>query len=99
LGKKNFVCTGCHKKYPLDRMFPRCDECFEPLEVEITPGEKFEKKILSPHDDIFDQDILDRYASFYSLSQVNHQLSLKEGFTPLIQANIIIRGRSKVLFM
>ena len=89
MGKKNFVCTGCHKKYPLDRMFPRCDECFEPLEVEITPGEKFEKKILSPHDDICDQDILDRYASFYSLSQVNHQLSLKEGFTPLIKANIL----------
>jgi threonine synthase len=83
LRKETLVCTGCHKKYPLDRMFPRCDDCLEPLEVEITSNRKFEQKTS------FQDDILARYASFYSLPQANHQFSLKEGFTPLIQAEFL----------
>ncbi len=86
--KKSFLCTGCQKKYPLDRTFPRCDDCFEPLEVEITQDEISEKRN-HPFNNNYtlNQNILDRYAPFYPLSQINHQLSLREGFTPLIQAN------------
>ncbi len=79
--KGNLICTGCHKQYPLERLFPRCDDCLEPLEVQISADEKKEQKTASQ------DDILERYASFYPLLQVNHQFSLKEGFTPLTQAN------------
>ncbi len=85
--KKNFLCTGCQKKYPLDRTFPRCDDCFEPLEVEITQGEISKKRNYISNNYTLNQNILDRYASFYPLSRINHKLSLREGFTPLIPTN------------
>jgi threonine synthase len=88
LAKGYLVCTGCQKKYSLDRSFPRCDDCFEPLEVKITSEEKFEKNT-SLHTGILDHDILSKYASFYTLPRTNQPLSLKEGFTPLIQANYL----------
>jgi len=85
LENNNFLCTGCQKKYSLDRTFPRCDDCFEPLEVEIAQDEISEKRNDTFSNYSLNQNILDRYASFYSLSQINQQLSLREGFTPLIQ--------------
>ena len=83
----NFLCTGCQKKYSLDRTFPRCDDCFEPLEVEIIQGEISKKRNCTSYNYTLNQNILDRYASFYPLSPINHKLSLREGFTPLIQTN------------
>ena len=76
------ICTGCQKEYPLSRVFPRCDNCFEPLEVKNYPSKIILKKpIFSP------ENIIDHYHSFYSFSEINQELSLQEGFTPLVKAN------------
>jgi len=55
------------------------------LEVEIAQGKISEKRNDTFANYTLNQNILDRYAPFYPLSQINHQLSLREGFTPLIQ--------------
>jgi threonine synthase len=85
LSKDCLVCTGCQKEYPVERIFPRCDDCFEPLEVKISQPNKIRKKVFFPDTD----NILSRYASFYTLAAVNPQLSLGEGFTPLVKANLL----------
>ncbi len=78
------ICTGCQKEYPLSRVFPRCDNCFEPLEVKNYPSKIILKKpIFSP------ENIIDHYHSFYSFSEINQDLSLQEGFTPLVKANYL----------
>lgn len=77
----NIICTNCGKTFPIDRIYPRCDSCAEPLEVErvkvgtITDG------------DILRQTILERYAAFFPFSEGERALSLKEGFTPLIASS------------
>ena len=76
------VCTGCQKEYPLDRVFPRCDDCFEPLEVKISSPKPFLKDRIS-----FSGNIIKHYHSFYSFKEINERLSLYEGFTPLIKSN------------
>jgi len=81
------ICTQCGKQYPPDRpagrqaaVHPRCDDCNEPLEVEIptsgniVPGEPLQ------------QTILERYASFFPFEKIDRDLSLGEGFTPLVKA-------------
>ncbi len=78
------ICTGCRKEYPLETAFPRCDICREPLEVTISSSRSFIKGKLS-----LAQDILTYYNSFYTLSTINHKLSLREGFTPLIKAHTL----------
>jgi len=75
------ICTNCGKAFSVDRVYPRCDLCTEPLEVErvrtgtITDG------------DILRQTILERYADFFPFSEGERTLSLKEGFTPLIESS------------
>ena len=76
------ICTGCQKEYSLDRMFPRCDDCFEPLEVKINSSKPFLKDPIS-----FSENIIKRYHSFYSFKEIDERLSLYEGFTPLIKSN------------
>ena len=78
------VCTGCQKEYPLDRVFPRCDDCFEPLEVKVSSLKNFDKDKIS-----LPENILTHYAPFYSFSKIDRKLSLKEGFTPLINSNLL----------
>lgn len=85
LSKECLVCTGCQKEYPVEIIFPRCDDCFEPLEVKISQLGRIEKKVSFPDTD----NILTHYASFYSLTTIKPQLSLGEGFTPLVQANLL----------
>ncbi|NLL61437.1 MAG: threonine synthase [Candidatus Atribacteria bacterium] len=76
------ICTGCQKEYPLDRIFPRCDNCFEPLEVRFVSTKKF-----ITDKALFSRNILEHYAHFYPFSEIEQKLSLKEGFTPLIKAD------------
>jgi threonine synthase len=77
----NIICTNCRKTFPVDRVYPRCDSCAEPLEVErikagtITDG------------DILHQTILERYAEFFPFSEGERTISLREGFTPLIESS------------
>jgi len=82
LNKECLICTGCQKEYPLSRVFPRCDDCFEPLEVKICPSKIILKKSISSP-----ENIIVHYHSFYSFSETNQELSLQEGFTPLTKAN------------
>jgi threonine synthase len=77
----NIICTNCKKTFPIDRVYPRCDSCAEPLEVArvaagaITDG------------DILRQTILERYTDFFPFSEGEMTISLKEGFTPLIESS------------
>jgi threonine synthase len=77
----NIICTNCGNTFPVDRVDPRCDSCAEPLEVErvkagrITDG------------DILHQTILERYAEFFPFSEGERTISLREGFTPLIESS------------
>jgi threonine synthase len=77
----NLICTNCRKTFPIDRVYPRCDSCAEPLEVEkvaagtITDG------------DILHQTILERYADFFPFYEGERTVSLREGFTPLVKSS------------
>ena len=82
LNKECLICTGCQKEYPLERIFPRCDDCLEPLEVKIGSSKVFIKDQV-----YFSKNIVNHYHSFYSFTEINESLSLKEGFTPLIKSN------------
>lgn len=73
-------CTKCQKTFSIEQVHIRCDVCNEPLEVaavhegQITPGNPL------------NQTILERYADFYPFRSVDRELSLHEGFTPLIES-------------
>lgn len=74
------VCTQCGRSYPADAPNFRCQDCNEPLELElVTSGAIREGNVLR-------QNILERYAEFFPFEQVKPELSLQEGFTPLIKA-------------
>ena len=85
LSKECLVCTRCQKEYPVERIFPRCDDCYEPLEVKISQPNKIRGKVFFTDTD----NILSRYASFYSSVPIKLPLSLGEGFTPLVKANLL----------
>jgi threonine synthase len=75
------VCTNCKKQYPIDRVYPRCDACSEPLEV---GAENFQPNINQGNP--LTQTILDRYSAFFPFKKTNNSLSLHEGFTPLVDS-------------
>ena len=73
-------CTGCRKEFSINKAVFRCDSCGEPLELEeIKEGKIREGNPLS-------QTIMERYADFLPFKQVNNDISLEEGFTPLIES-------------
>ncbi|MFB0518809.1 MAG: threonine synthase, partial [Acidobacteriota bacterium] len=75
--KTNLICTKCKKHFPLTQVYPRCDICREPLEVEkITSGNIRQGNTLH-------QTILERYADFSPFTKLDKEISLGEGFTPL----------------
>lgn len=76
----SLICTKCGKKYPPDQVYPRCDSCNEPLEVEqVVQGKIRGGNALS-------QTILERYAEFLPFDEVDNRLSLHEGFTSLVSS-------------
>jgi threonine synthase len=77
----NIVCTNCGKTFPVDRVDPRCDSCAEPLEVEMTTTGAI------TDGNIFHQTILERYADFFPFSEDEGTISLKEGFTSLVESS------------
>lgn len=88
--QEKFICTGCKKEYPSDRIFPRCDDCLEPLELKITKKKLLNKDHYQVNNNyIANQNIIDTFASFYPISFTKDidKPSLGEGFTPLITAN------------
>ncbi len=92
--KRNLVCTQCDKAYSIERVHPRCDVCNEPLEVEkVTKGKIKAGNILK-------QTILDRYGDFFPFLEISRALSLREGFTPLVESSQLAHelGIKRVLF-
>jgi len=78
--KIGLICTKCKKVFPIDMLYPRCDICNEPLEVEkVVTGRINEGNILN-------QTILERYADFFSFTRIDKAISLYEGFTPLVRS-------------
>lgn len=51
----NLICTKCKKAFPIAQVYPRCDICGEPLEVEKVTGGEITKG------NIIHQTILERY--------------------------------------
>lgn len=74
------ICTNCNKKYPITQAYPRCRRCNEPLEVELITKGNIQRG------DVLKQTMLARYRDFFPFRRVNEQMSLGEGFTPLVRA-------------
>jgi len=76
--KRNLICTKCKKTFPIEQVYPRCDICDEPLEVEkVVTGRINEGSVLN-------QTILERYADFFPFTRIDKAISLHEGFTSLV---------------
>ena len=78
--KVALICTKCKKTFPIDQLYLRCDVCGEPVEVEKVTKGKINKN------DILTQSILERYADFFTFTEIDKSISLREGFTPLISS-------------
>ena len=76
--RRNLICTKCKRTFPIERIYPRCDICNEPLEVEkAVRGKIHEGNVLN-------QTILERYADFFPFTRIDKAISLREGFTSLV---------------
>jgi threonine synthase len=74
------VCTQCGRKYPVDEVKLRCDDCYEPLEANYGA--------LKP--EVGGRgSILRRFRGFYPFREVSEAMSLGEGGTPLIASSIV----------
>lgn len=78
--KPHLICTKCKKTFPIDQIYPRCDICNEPLELEKVRTGKIHKG------NILNQTILERYAAFFPFTRIDKAISLHEGFTPLVES-------------
>ncbi len=69
------ICTFCGKDYPIGEPYQRCEDCYEPLEVEHVRGK--------PKDSGF---VWEKYSDFYPFVNQNliGKLSLGEGNTPVV---------------
>ncbi len=92
--KTKLICTQCDKTYSIERVYPRCDVCNEPLEVEKVAKGKIKAG------NILKQTILDRYDDFFPFPEISRALSLREGFTPLVESSQLAHelGIKRVLF-
>ncbi len=77
---ENLECIFCQKTYPLDLFFPFCPECKEPLLISY-PSQK--RKFF------FRREGLERYLDFLPLKDIDKNLGLGEGNTPLLSLNRI----------
>ncbi len=78
--KIDLICTKCKKTFPIDWLYPRCDICNEPLEVEKVVTGRINKG------NVLNQTILERYADFFPFAKIDKAISLYEGFTPLVRS-------------
>lgn len=74
------ICTKCGKEFSASIKNFRCDVCNEPLELELVKTGKISEG--NP----LKQTILERYSEFYPFSNINKDISLGEGFTPLTES-------------
>lgn len=80
MNRWSYACTACGLSYPAARRFPRCDSCGEPLQVSYRGQGRIRDG------NILDQRLLERYGDFFPFSAPDRNLSLGEGFTPLVRA-------------
>ncbi|WP_313757388.1 threonine synthase [Tissierella sp.] len=79
----NLYCTNCKKVYSKETIDFRCEVCHEPLELE-------EVKIGKIKDgNILEQSMLERYEEFYPFLNIDRDITLGEGFTPLVESKEI----------
>ncbi|MBA7506622.1 Tryptophan synthase beta chain [subsurface metagenome] len=78
--KIDLICTKCKTTFPIERLYPRCDICNEPLEVEKVVTGRINKG------NVLNQTILERYADFFPFAKIDKTISLYEGFTPLVRS-------------
>jgi len=78
--KIGLICTKCKTTFPVERLYPRCDICNEPLEVEKVVTGRINKG------NVLNQTILERYADFFPFAKIDKTISLYEGFTPLVRS-------------
>ncbi len=69
------ICTACSKTFDINQAVFRCDDCNEPLEVELIRQGKINES----------QFIFDRYSEFLPFKEVDDFQSLGEGMTPLVK--------------
>lgn len=74
------ICTNCNELYSKETVNLRCDHCGEPLELELIKTGKIKEG------NVLEQNLLERYADFYPFININKDISLGEGFTPLINS-------------
>jgi threonine synthase len=74
-------CTGCHQKFPMERVHPRCSSCNEPLEVILPRLKKVRPQSKGT--------LLERYQAFFPFSFIHREISLGEGDTPLIHSSVV----------
>lgn len=76
-------CTKCDKSYSMEKLHYRCDTCNEPLEVQlITSG-----KIIAGNP--LTQSVMERYIDFLPFTSIDPDISLGEGFTPLVKSETL----------
>lgn len=76
----NLICTNCNESYVNETKDFRCGICSEPLELKEIHKGKIKKG------NILKQNILERYKDFFPFLEIDLNLSLGEGFTPLINS-------------
>ncbi|MBU5256700.1 hypothetical protein [Tissierella praeacuta] len=76
-------CTNCKKVYLMETIDFRCEVCCEPLELEEVRTGKIKDG------NILEQTILERYKKFYPFLNIDRDISLGEGFTPLVESKEI----------
>lgn len=74
------ICTNCGKLYPADILQYRCDECNEPLEVEMVRKGKIQEGSL------LNQTAIERYTDFFPYFDRTIDVSMREGLTPLLES-------------
>ena len=74
------ACTKCNRTFAMVSNYPRCRACREPLEVHYV---NIEKAQIGKGTSIFE-----RYRDFLPFDDVNRDISLGEGNTPLIKSQL-----------
>jgi len=83
MSKYKLICTNCQEEYMEETINFRCDSCNEPLELEeVREGSIKEGNPLR-------QGVLERYQDFFPYLEIDKDLSLQEGFTPLISSKAL----------
>lgn len=74
------ICTNCGIEYDTEPASTRCEECNEPLEMEIVSNGEIDNSIGF-------ENSFKRYLKFFPYIKFDSNVSLGEGFTPLVKTN------------